>query len=180
MSILRPILFGSLITLVLSGMPLPAAAQDDNAAPPKPCSSEEVSQFDFWIGEWNLTWADTGKGTNTIRRVLDDCVVMEDFDSTPVMALKGWSVSTFDANAGKWKQTWVDNQGSYLDFVGGMEGDRMILSKSAVFNGQETHLRMVWYDIQHDEFQWNWERSLDGGKEWQVLWNIHYVRKSDG
>jgi len=180
MSDLRIVVFGFIVTVALSAVPLRAMAQDDNALPPPPCSSEEVAQFDFWVGEWNLTWADTGKGSNTIRRVLDDCVVLEQFDSTPVMALKGWSVSTFDANAGKWKQTWVDNQGGYLDFVGGMENDRMVLARSATYQGKEVHQRMVWYDIQHDEFYWNWERSLDGGEEWQVLWKIHYVRKSDG
>ena len=177
---LRLFVLGMAITVALLAGPPPARAQEGDAAPPPPCSSKEVSQFDFWIGEWNLTWADTGKGTNTIRRVLDDCVVLENFDSTPVAALKGWSVSTFDVRVGNWKQTWVDNQGGYLDFVGGMEGDRMILSRTAENEGQKIHQRMVWYDIHHDQFDWNWERSTDGGKEWQVLWKIHYVRKSDG
>jgi len=26
-------------------------------------------------------------------------------------------------------------------------------------------------------FDWNWERSDDGGATWQVNWNIHYTRK---
>ena len=127
---LRLFVLGMAFTVALLTGPPPSGAQEGDAAPPPPCSSKEVSQFDFWIGEWNLTWA--------------------------------------------------DNQGGYLDFVGGMEGDRMILSRTAENEGQKIHQRMVWYDIHHDQFDWSWERSTDGGKEWQVLWKIHYFRKSDG
>ena len=28
--------------------------------------------LDFWLGSWAVSWADGGRGTNTIRRVLDD------------------------------------------------------------------------------------------------------------
>ena len=49
---------------------LPAAQQ-----PPKPCSRPEQNQFDFWVGEWKLTWpgekGELQHGTNSIRRVLD-------------------------------------------------------------------------------------------------------------
>jgi hypothetical protein len=36
---------------------------------------------------------------------------------------------------------------------------------------------MVWYNITADEFDWNWERSDDGGKTWEVKWQIKYKRK---
>lgn len=28
-----------------------------------------------------------------------------------------------------------------------------------------------------DAFEWNWERSLDAGKTWEVQWQIHYTRR---
>jgi len=36
---------------------------------------------------------------------------------------------------------------------------------------------MIFYDIEHDQLDWRWERSDDGGQTWQVKWQIHYRRK---
>jgi len=36
---------------------------------------------------------------------------------------------------------------------------------------------MVWYNITENEFDWNWERSDDGGVTWDVKWQIKYKRK---
>jgi hypothetical protein len=56
----------------------------------------------------------------------------------------------------------------------------MILSRSAIVKGQACRQRMVWYEIQDNKFEWNWERSDDEGKTWRVLWNIHYNARRAG
>ncbi|HXH98431.1 MAG TPA: hypothetical protein VNH40_14580, partial [Gaiellaceae bacterium] len=66
-------------------------------------------EFDFWLGSWNVRWADDAHGRNTVRKILDDRVVHEDFDGRPGTTLRGTSVSVFDESAGLWRQTWVDN-----------------------------------------------------------------------
>ena len=142
-----------------------------------PCERAEARQFDFWLGEWDLTWADGGKGTNHITRILDGCVLQENFDGTPAIALKGVSVSVFDVRAGQWKQTWVDSSGSYLDFIGGMEDGKMVLNREMLLEGKPIKQRMVFYNIAENELDWNWERSNDNGATWTVLWHIHYKRK---
>ena len=38
-------------------------------------------------------------------------------------------------------------------------------------------LTFVFKNIGHNQFDWSWERSLDGGRTWEVLWPIHYKRK---
>jgi hypothetical protein len=43
----------------------------------------ENEQFDFWIGEWELTWAENGRGRNVITKILDGKVVQEQFTSLP-------------------------------------------------------------------------------------------------
>ncbi len=143
----------------------------------KPCSAPEAKQFDFWIGEWEATWADTAMGSNNVSRILGGCVIYEQFDGNPTMNFIGKSHSVYNVRTGKWQQTWVDNQGGYLDFIGGWEGDKMILSRSFELQGKKIHQRMVWYNITEDEFDWNWERSDDDGKTWKVNWQIHYTRK---
>lgn len=143
---------------------------------PRPCSAPEFRQFDFWVGTWDLTWDKDKKGTNTITRVLGDCVIQEHFNGGDSMTLRGMSVSTYNPRNGKWYQTWVDNDGTYLDFVGGMQGDKMILARTATRDGKEFRQRMVFHDIKPDSLIWDWQRSKDEGKTWENLWTIHYRR----
>ncbi|PYX91282.1 MAG: hypothetical protein DMG71_20555 [Acidobacteria bacterium] len=156
----------------------------NSAAPPDPCTAPEQKQFDFWVGAWDLTWPgekehEVAHGTNRIKRVLDSCIVEENFDGGDAMPLRGISVSVFDTRSAKWKQTWVDNEGGYLDFVGDFKDGQMILSRQATrSDGTKVLQRMVWKDIQPNEFDWSWESSKDGGKTWQVLWPIHYKRQN--
>jgi hypothetical protein len=141
----------------------------------------ENRQFDFWIGEWELTWAENGRGRNVVTKVLDGKVIQEQFTSLPTNdspALVGMSVSVYNAQTEQWQQTWVDNQGSYLDFAGGLVGDKMILARDAVIQGKQVEQRMVWADIESDALNWTWERSSDEGKTWQVVWAIQYQRKN--
>jgi hypothetical protein len=58
-----------------------------------------------------------------------------------------------------------------------MEGERMVLSREAMREGKAFLQRMVFYNIGADALDWNWERSLDGGENWEVMWQIRYVRQ---
>jgi len=138
----------------------------------------EAHQFDFWLGEWEAAWGDGERGTNVVRAVLDDAVILENFDGRPGTPLIGMSVSVYHPALGKWQQTWVDNQGGYLDFVGEFATGQMVLQRSATRQGQTFWQRMVWYNIEREQFDWNWERSDDGGQTWQVMWQIHYTRRA--
>jgi hypothetical protein len=148
-----------------------------------PCAISEQRQFDFWLGEWDASWPgnkpnEVQHGTNSIKRILDDCVVEETFSGGTDLPLRGRSVSLFDTRARRWKQTWVDNQGGYLDFVGDFDHGQMILSRSFTRpDGVKMSQRMVWKNITPDEFDWSWESSKDDGKTWQVAWPIHYKRR---
>ena len=158
-------------------------AQDAPAQPPNPCSTAQQKQFEFWVGEWDLTWpgekpGEIGHGTNSIKRIMDGCVVQENFSGGDSMHLRGTSVSVFDANSRRWKQTWVDNEGGYLDFVGEFKDGQMILQREALRNGAKILQRMVWKNVSANEMDWSWEASRDGGKTWQANWPIHYKRRN--
>ncbi|HJS83155.1 MAG TPA: hypothetical protein VJ742_10020 [Nitrososphaera sp.] len=152
-------------------------AQQNPVPASSPCQRAESRQFDFWIGDWDLAWDKDGKGRNVIQSSLDGCAIIENFDGTPAMKLRGMSVSTFSRQLGKWQQTWVDNQSGYLDFIGEFKDGRMVLQRKATVDGKEIMQRMVWYNITKDKLDWNWERSDDEGKTWKVLWKIMYSRK---
>jgi hypothetical protein len=105
---------------------------------------------------------------------MDKKIIQENFSSPD---LEGMSVSSYDRERGFWCQTWVDNNGSYLDFTGKFDDGRMVLRRDAVVRGEPCKQRMVWYNIEADQFNWNWERSDDGGTTWRVVWQIKYRRK---
>ena len=138
-------------------------------------STDPENQFDFWLGEWDCTWGEGDKGTNRVLRIMDDKIIQENFSAPD---LNGMSVSVYDPERKLWCQTWVDNSGSYLDFTGGFEEGKMILSRDAVVRGEACKQRMIWFNIEASQFEWNWERSDNGGEMWQTLWSIHYQRAS--
>lgn len=144
-----------------------------------PCSSPEAQQFDFWVGEWDLTWQDsdgnTQTGTNSITKVLNGCVIEENFSGGNFI---GRSLSVYNPQKKMWLQTWVDNSGGYLEFTGGFENDKMTLEREfATKEGKLIQQRMVFYNITENELDWNWEKSTDKGKNWQLAWKIHYKKK---
>lgn len=153
----------------------PAAAQTP------PCKAPEFAQFDFWLGDWTVRWTDEEKkeqtGSNRIRKTLDGCVILEEFDGRPGTPLVGTSVSTYVARAGKWKQTWVDNSGSYLDFEGEFRDGRMILWRRAPLAGERAQQRMIFSDIKSDSLTWDWQISKDDGATWQGAWTLRYTRR---
>ena len=162
---------------------LPLLGQAMSRPTTTPCTAQQQKQFDFWVGDWELTWpgeksGEVGHGTNSIKRIMDGCIVQENFSGGDSMHLRGTSVSVFDTNSGRWKQTWVDNEGGYLDFIGDFKNGQMILQRQTIRDGAKILQRMVWKNISSTEMDWSWESSRNGGKTWQVNWPIHYKRKS--
>lgn len=163
-----------IILILIVTIPLWTQAQNK-------CSAEEYSQFDFWVGDWNLTWKDgngnENKGSNTITKTLNGCAIEENFSDLQ-SGFKGRSFSVYSPKKDLWQQTWVDNSGGYLVFTGGMFDGEMILNGSFVDkNGNNIQTRMVFKNINANSLDWSWERSADNGNTWHVTWLINYKRK---
>jgi len=152
------------MAFLCSAMQLGFAQQSASTPLPNPCADPQQRQLEFWVGEWDLTWpgdkpGELEHGTNSIHRLLDSCVVQENFSGGDAMHLRGMSLSIFDTRARKWKQTWVDNEGGYLDFVGELKDGQMILARDAVRpDGRKVIQRMVFKNITANEFDRNWGR----------------------
>jgi hypothetical protein len=153
-----------------------------------PCSQPESSQFDFWIGDWVLTWpgeqmglaeGQQGSGTNKIRKVLGGCVIEENF-STVDQSFIGKSWSVYNSQKREWQQTWVDNRGGYLLFTGAITDGKMELRTQQFERKGKIYIsRTVFEKISENSLDWNWQRSEDNNKTWVNLWNIHYERIKD-
>jgi hypothetical protein len=167
------------ILSILGCLLLLSAGKAQNQSNQKPCTAAESSQFDFWVGDWDLTWNDTSHGSNKIYKIFDGCTVQENFYD-PAKNYKGQSWSVYNPNSKMWQQTWVDNQGSYIALTGNYENGEMKLTTQPrkLQNGKEMISRMVYYNIKPNNFDWRWEASTDNGDTWKTNWLIHYKRKS--
>ena len=157
-----------------------SAAQNNNQPP---CSSPQASQFDFWLGDWNLTYNDTLHASNHVEKVMGVCTVQENFyDPNTNYNGKSWSV--YNKNYNIWQQTWIDDQGGYIALTGGMQGDSMVLTTqeknvhSSISPTGKIVSRMVYHNITKDSFDWEWESSGGSGNTWKNNWHIHYTRKN--
>ena len=65
----------------------------DVTTPTAPAIPSGASQFDFWLGDWDVSWGDGLSGTNHIRKVLGDRVIQV---STVTLGLDGPSPAIGD------------------------------------------------------------------------------------
>lgn len=148
------------------------------SASTQPCSSPECTQFDFWLGDWDLTYNDSIHATNHITKEMGNCVVYEHFND-PSQSFSGASWSVFNSTTNLWQQCWVDNQGGYILLTGKYGNGEMVLftEERKLSDGSSGKNKMRFYNITSLSFDWNWEVTKDGGKSWTILWKIHYSRK---
>lgn len=145
---------------------------------------EPQEYFDFWVGEWNASWEEsggnTGRGTNHIEKTLDGTVIRENFRILEGgnKGFKGTSISVYQPRFERWKQAWADNNGGYYDFTGKLDGEKRIFQTAVteLEDGRQLTQRMVFYEITEDSMTWDWESSTDGGKTWTLNWRIFYER----
>ncbi|WP_299125529.1 hypothetical protein [uncultured Tenacibaculum sp.] len=98
----------------------------------KPCSSPEYSQFDFWVGNWNVY--DTKNnliGTNNIIKLSNACAIQENWVSKTSKS-KGTSYNYYNKSDNSWNQLWIDNTGFSLDLKGHYDANRMILKSKLI------------------------------------------------
>jgi hypothetical protein len=134
--------------------------------------------LDFWLGEWDLTWGESGRGTNRIERTVGGRVIQETFEGHgPRGTLHGFSVSIREGADGPWRQTWVDSTGGYLDLVGVEVDGRISFEISTLEDDVAVTRRMVWLDVQPDAFRWEWQETKDAGASWTPIWVIAYRRR---
>ena len=173
---------------MLASLLLLAAAQAEPAPPsaappPPPCTGAEYRAMDFWVGEWDLSFAQpggtTGRATNRITRdEFGSCVIAEHFEQADI-AYVGASHSMYHPQKKKWVQTWVDSGGAYITLVGGpVEGRPYSFELVTVEpkGPKQTWSRMIWQDVKPDSFTWRWQ-ARQGDGSYTDSWVIKYKRR---
>ena len=161
------------IALVVS-MAVPLAAQS-----PPACTGAEHRQFDFWLGEWNVTLPNgRPAGTNSIQSINAGCGLREEWKGAG--GSTGTSLNAFDPTSGRWHQTWVGSDGTVLFLDGGLRDGAMELSGVTTgANGAKTVHRIRWTPLGGTPaaVRQLWESSTDGGKTWAVAFDGKYERR---
>lgn len=134
---------------------------DDAAGHRGRCDDREYRQFDFWVGQWDVTSGGTPAGTNQISRALDGCAVLESYAA---MGFIGRSLNSYDAATGQWHQHWVDHTGLVLDLFGGLQGGSMVLQGDRPTPAGSVLDRITWTKLGPGQVRQFWQTSTDGGQ----------------
>lgn len=148
----------------------------------RPCAyAKENRQFDFWLGEWDVSTTQGGipAGTSKIELILEDCVMQENWKSLN-SPYSGKSYNIYDAALKRWEQYWVDNTGGNIFFHGEMSKDGVMdywtdEIPQATGPALKRHLQFI--PMGADKVRQFSRGSTDGGKSWSVEYDFTYVRK---
>lgn len=105
--------------------PFTARAQDETETGieklrPKPCEGEPYRDFDFWLGEWDVTGPDGQvAGQNSITSEDSGCLIIERWAGA--QGGTGQSFNFYDPGLDQWRQVWVA-PGATIDYAGGLNG----------------------------------------------------------
>src|SRR6266536_968019 len=94
----------------------PRQAQNPPAAQPK-CDSAEYRQFDFWLGDWDVTTQGQRAGANLVTLEEGGCLIHEHWAGAK--GGTGQSLNFYNREDGRWHQVWVSNSGEVLNLTGG-------------------------------------------------------------
>ncbi len=161
--------------LALLGLMSPLSAQP--ARPP--ALPSEARQFDFWLGDWEVTSPD-GKtaGTSRIERVAGGAGLLENWSGAG--GFMGKSLNTYQAEKKAWRQFWVGSDGGVLELAGGIVQGRMVLAGEQAGPGGRIAQRITWTPNAGGTVRQLWEQSSDGGKTWTTVFDGLYRPRKTG
>lgn len=141
------------------------------------CCSETHSQFDFWIGEWEV-FDTNGKivGTNTITKQYDNCLLQEKWISAGPN--RGTSYNYYDKTDGSWHQLWIDNTGYVLKLKGKLIDHKMVLKSDIIQNDTQNFYNQIsWFENKDNTITQLWETYDENHKKINELFRGIYKKK---
>lgn len=142
------------------------------------CCTESHSEFDFWIGTWEVTNQDGSiAGVNVIKKKQDNCVLQENWTSV-APGYTGTSNNFYNLKTNQWEQIWIDNQGATLHMKGRRIGNQMILRTGDETNAQGKTFfhRITWTANDDGTIRQLWETITDS-KDIYVSFDGLYKKK---
>ena len=141
-----------LFLVALAAAPLAIAASSLYAQvpPPPACETDpRSSEFDFWLGTWEVHVNGQKAGENTITKEEGGCLVLEKW--TDVNGGTGQSYNYFNPDTEQWRQVWVSNYMA-IDYVGGLteDGSMELVGEVTFFHNEQTNKFLGRWTLQDD------------------------------
>ncbi len=154
-----------------------ASALAQPAPPPNPCETgAEFSQFDFWLGDWNVYQTNGAlAGINRITKTDAGCLIREHWRSAT--GGTGFSMNFYDVGAAAWRQVWV-SRGAQIDYVGGLdEAGAMRLEGTIHYpaNGASAPFRGAWSQQEDGSVLQEFHQQDAETGDWSVWFIGRYV-----
>jgi hypothetical protein len=150
--------------------------------------------FDFFPGTWRVEhrrlrerlagceeWEHFG-GRCTAQLTLggqgnlDDNVI-----ELPGGTYRAITMRAFDPKTDEWAIWWLDARNPHaldVPMKGRFAGGVGTFFASDVFAGKPIKVRFLWSDIADDGAHWSQAFSSDGGKTWEVNWEMRFTREA--
>lgn len=164
----------------MAGDPEFDALIDEMSAQAYPCEHDErFSEFDFWLGEWDVRdAAGNFAGTNRIEKVERGCLITETWSGA--FGSSGFSINYLDLTDEKWVQIWNSAGGTQINYRGELTQDGMRLAGQIhnVGGGATAQFRGLWTLLPDGRVRQFFEQSNDGGETWVTWFDGYYTRKS--
>jgi hypothetical protein len=152
-----------------------------------PCKYDpKFRQFDYWVGEWDVVPNGAAAGAPPAENIVTlehgDCIVHEHWKGNST----GESFNLYDASRDAWFQTWVDSGGGMHEYKGGLDadGNMAFTAELAPTPGQPTDAngrvptKLTFFKLGPDKVRQLSEQSSDGGKTWQINYDLIYTRRA--
>ena len=142
---------------------------------------EGFSDFDFWVGEWDVFDNNSGNraGENSIQKMEDGCMLLESW-SGGGGATTGTSINYYNPVTREWRQVWVSGGAYAIDIVGGLRSGSMVLEGSIYnFAGAVWNFRGTWTPNDDGSVRQFFEQFNHDSEVWEPWFDGRYVRKSN-
>jgi len=144
-----------------------------------PClHNPKYSEFDFWIGEWEVFNPQGQKvGENYIQKLMQGCLIQENW--TSARGSRGTSINYFDPAVNKWKQNWVDENGRVIWYVGEFKDYAMHFQGELIDpQGRVEQARVILELLPDGNVHHVIRHSKDSGSTWYIWFDGLYKRKN--
>jgi len=171
---LRVRIVGSGLLAAGIALVLPAVAHADDA---KPCAAGEHRQFDYWLGNWSVSYGGPLAGTSKVESALDRCVIVESWDGARNHS--GKTIFAYSPDDHGWYGIFADNEGRVHVFNQGKvsAGTAEFQGTNRGPTGQTVLNRVKIVRISADKVEQTWEKSTNNGRTWNMAYRGEYTRK---
>ncbi len=150
----------------------------------------QMKRLAFLVGDWDVAleikptpqgeWEKSAAHCRC-EPILDGAALQQVFEGTMMgQPFLGRGFFCYNRITGRWQHNWIDNLAALIStYEGGLEEERLVLTGSEKSPEGEFRVRLIWFHITADHFEWVLETSVDS-RTWMVVMKMTYTRKAPG